>query len=268
MTATTKPATIKPAKLSDAIAEHLERLVLDGALRPGEKLLPERELALRLDVSRPSLRDALAKLEQRGLLVTGRGGTHVARFLAGLTDPLAALLRTDPQATFDYFEFRNAMEAEAAALAASRATDLDREAIRGIVERMRDAHGDADPTAEAGCDADLHLALYEAAHNVVMLHIMRAMSDMLRSDVFYNRMELYARAGVRERLLEQHLAIADSVLAGDDAAARTAAAAHIAFTAGTLREIRAEEARREVSLRRVGRADLVEEGGATAGASS
>ena len=124
--------TIRPAKLSDAIAEHLEALILDGVLRPGEKLLPERDLALKLDVSRPSLRDALAKLEERGLLVTGRGGTHVARFLSGITDPLAAILHAHPETTFDYFEFRAALEGLAAGLAAERSNDLDREAIRAI----------------------------------------------------------------------------------------------------------------------------------------
>ncbi|NYZ11493.1 FCD domain-containing protein [Azospirillum sp. RWY-5-1] len=252
--------TIRPAKLSDAIAEHLEALILDGVLRPGEKLLPERDLALKLDVSRPSLRDALAKLEERGLLVTGRGGTHVARFLSGITDPLAAILHARPETTFDYFEFRTALEGLAAGLAAERANDLDRDAIRAIAARMRAAHAKGDPTEEADCDADLHLALYEAAHNVVILHVMRAMSDMLRQDVFFNRTELFVRPGVRDLLLDQHLAIADAVLAGDAAAARTHSEAHITFTAGTLRDIRAEEARREVSLRRIGRAELVDEG--------
>jgi GntR family transcriptional repressor for pyruvate dehydrogenase complex len=73
---------IRPAKLADAIAERLERLILEGSLRPGERLLPERELAQRFDVSRPSLREALEKLEKRGLLTSGRGGaTHVAPLL-------------------------------------------------------------------------------------------------------------------------------------------------------------------------------------------
>jgi GntR family transcriptional regulator, transcriptional repressor for pyruvate dehydrogenase complex len=47
---------IRPEKLGDAIAEHLEKLILEGVLRPGEKLASERDLALKLGVSRPSLR--------------------------------------------------------------------------------------------------------------------------------------------------------------------------------------------------------------------
>ena len=66
---------IRPAKLADTIADHLEQMILEGSLRPGERLLAERELAQRFDVSRPSLREALEKLEKRGLLTSGRGGS-------------------------------------------------------------------------------------------------------------------------------------------------------------------------------------------------
>lgn len=250
--------TIKPAKLADAIADHLEKLILEGALRPGEKLLAERELAVKLDVSRPSLRDALAKLEERGLLVSGRNGTHVAQFLAHIAEPLVTLLQNNPETSYDYLEFRGSIEAQAAMLAAQRATDLDRDAIRGIVARMRTVHGKDDSSEEADADAELHLVIYEAAHNVVMLHIMRTLSEMLRNDVFYNRADLYSRQGVRDLLLEQHLAIADAVLAGDPARAHAAATAHVEFTLKTLREIRENSARLEVSLRRIGRTDLID----------
>lgn len=255
------PGTIKPAKLADAIAEHLEKLILEGALRPGEKLLAERELALKLNVSRPSLRDAIAKLEERGLLVSGRNGTHIAQFLSRIGDPLVSLLQNNPQTSFDYLEFRCSIEAQAAALAARRATDLDREGIRGIVARMKAAHGKDDSSEEADSDAELHLAIYEAAHNVVMLHIMRTLSDMLRNDVFYNRADLYSRPGVRDLLLDQHLTIADAVLVGDADRAYKAAEAHVAFTLKTLREIRENDARLEVSLRRIGRTDLIDSSG-------
>ncbi|WP_449228381.1 FCD domain-containing protein [Azospirillum argentinense] len=249
---------IKPAKLADAIADHLETLIREGVLRPGEKLLPERDLALKLDVSRPSLRDALEKLEERGLLVSGRNGTHIAQFLAPIAAPLAALLQSDPDAPFHYLEFRTSIEAAAAKLAAQRATDLDRQAIRALAQRMRDAHGKDDPSEEADVDAQLHLAFYEAAHNTVMLHIMGALSEMLRNDVFYNRDRLYTRPGVRDLLLEQHLAIVDAVLAGDADAAHAAAEAHVMFTLHTLREIREDDTRLEASLRRIGRGDLIE----------
>jgi len=112
---------IRPEKLGDAIAEHLEKLILEGVLRPGEKLASERDLALKLDVSRPSLREALEKLQRKGLIETSKGGTVVAQFLAPLSRPLAELFADKPRVTSDYFEYRRIIEGQAAALAATRA---------------------------------------------------------------------------------------------------------------------------------------------------
>ncbi|CAA7615447.1 Pyruvate dehydrogenase complex repressor [Candidatus Terasakiella magnetica] len=250
---------IRPAKLADTIADHLEQLILEGSLRPNERLLAERELAQRFDVSRPSLREALEKLEKRGLLYSGRGGsTYVAPLLGeGFTEPLYSALASRPETTFDYLEFRRFVEGSAAYFAALRGTDVDRDLIRECFDTMETAHHKDDSSDEADADADFHLSVYEASHNLVMLHIMRSLSDMLRNDVFYNRAKLYQRQGVRELLLEQHRAVYEAVMAGDPDAARAAAEAHIDFTRDALLEIAKADARLEVSLRRIGRGDLV-----------
>lgn len=248
---------IRPVKLGDALADHLEKLILEGVLRPGEKLAPERELAEKLSVSRPSLREALDKLQAKGLLETAKSGTVVAQFLAPLSRPLASLFADKPRVTADYFEYRRINEGQAAALAATRATDVDRAALEACAERMRKAHEVDDPTEEAGVDADLHLLVYEAAHNVVLLHVMRVFSEMLRNDVLYNRNQLYRRYGVRDQLLKQHLAIAEAILQGNPKAAEKAASDHISFTFETIEEIRRDEARIEASMRRISRADLL-----------
>jgi GntR family transcriptional repressor for pyruvate dehydrogenase complex len=250
---------IRTAKLADTIADHLEQLILEGSLKPGERLLAERELALRFDVSRPSLREALEKLEKRGLLKSGRGGaTFVAPMLGdGFTEPLYSALASRPETTFDYLEFRRFVEGSAAYFAALRGTDVDREMIRACFEKMEAAHGQDDSSDEAEADADFHLAVYEASHNLVMLHIMRSLSDMLRKDVFYNRAKLYQRQGVRELLLEQHRAVYQTVMAGDPDAAKAAAETHIDFTRDALMEIAKADARLEVSLRRIAKSDLV-----------
>ncbi len=249
---------IRPAKLAHAIADRLEQLILEGSLRPGEKLLPERELAQRFEVSRPTLREALERLERKGLVYSGRGGaTHVAPLLGeGFTAPLAAVIQGRPEAAFDYLEFRGIVEGAAAGMAALRGTAVDHELVGATFARMERAHGQEDPTEEADADADFHMAVYEASHNVVMLHIMRSLSAMLRGEVFYNRAKLYERKGVRELLLDQHRAIRDAVVAGDSKAARAAAEAHISFTRDALQEIAKADARLEVSLRRIAGSDI------------
>ncbi|WP_298425675.1 FCD domain-containing protein [Rhodoblastus sp.] len=248
---------LRTPKLADALVEHLEQLILEGALRPGEKLAPERELAAKLDVSRPSLREALDKLHARGLIETNKAGNFVSQFLTPMIDPLTSLFQSSEQAVKDYLEYRCLIEGEAARLAAIRATDVERDAIARCLEKLRDAHDANDLAAEADTDAELHMLIYEAAHNLVLLHIMRALYEMLRSDAFYNRRQLYAKEGSREVLLTQHFAIAEAILARDPEAAAAAATAHIEGVAHTLREMQEEETRVARAMRRMGRAELL-----------
>ena len=186
---------IRPTRLADVIAERIQTMILEGALKPGEKLIAERDLAEALGVSRPSLREGLAILEEKGLLTTSKSGTTVARFLNRLSDPLASLLADDERVSADYFEYRLAMETEATALAARRANDVDRAAIRDCLDRMRVAHASEDPSDEADSDVALHSLVYGASHNVLMLHIMTVLADLMHNNIFYNRKQLYRRAG-------------------------------------------------------------------------
>jgi GntR family transcriptional repressor for pyruvate dehydrogenase complex len=91
------------------------------------------------------------------------------------------------------------------------------------------------------------------ARNVVVLHVMRVRGELLRSDIFYNRNQLYRRFGVRK----QHLSIASESIKGDPKATEKAAFAHINYTFQTIEDIRRDEERAEVSLRRVSRSDLL-----------
>jgi len=65
---------IKGESVAEGTARHLKDLILEGSLSPGDLLLPERDLALRLNVSRPTLRQGMKILEEEGLLVASGGG--------------------------------------------------------------------------------------------------------------------------------------------------------------------------------------------------
>ena len=248
---------IRPEKIADTIAAHIETLILQGVLRPGEKLAGERDLALKFDVSRPSLRQALDILTGRGLLASTRGGTVVAEFLAPMMEPLANLYRGNQNAFTDYFEFRKCVEGQAARSAALRATDIEKVAIRACIKEMRKAHKAEDLALEAQADVNLHMLIYEGGHNFVVLHVMRALSELLRNNIFFNRKNLYQRHGVREMLLGQHVEIADAVLSGDADRAEAAAAGHISFVVGAVEELQRDNKRLKTSLLRVKRGDLI-----------
>lgn len=250
---------LRTQKIADVIALHIETLILEGALRPGEKLAPERDLASKLDVSRPSLREAIEILAERGLLTTKRTGTFITEFLGPMMQPLASLYRGNDNAAADYFEFRKWVEAQAARSAAIRATEVDKAAIRACLSEMRKAHKISDPTQEAQADVKLHITVYEAAHNAIVLHVMRALSELLRNNIFFNRENLYRRSGVREKLLQQHIAIGEAVISGNPDRAEKAAADHILFVFGTVEDIQRDSKRLKTSLMRVGRSDFLAE---------
>ena len=89
------------------------------------------------------------------------------------------------------------------------------------------------------------------------MHVMRALYEMLRSDAFYNRRQLYTQPGLRDHLLEQHFAIAEAILARDPEKAAAAAAAHINGISISLTEMRDEQTRMARALRRMGRSELL-----------
>ncbi|MFM2370872.1 MAG: hypothetical protein RIS85_594, partial [Pseudomonadota bacterium] len=250
--------SIKPAKLADAIADHFRQLILEGALQPGERLLSERDLSAKLDVSRPSLRDAFDKLISEGLLATDtKGAVHVSEAVGrSLRDPLVGLMDT-PEARIDVMELRSVIEAAAAGLAAERASELDREVIHRRMDAMIDAHERKDVDEIARTDAEFHLAVYEASHNLMMLHLMRSLETVLRSNVYLNRKNLYEHREQKDSQLQEHQAIYEGIMARDPARAREAAHIHMTTALKTQQEIHDAERRLQASIRRLERSDLV-----------
>lgn len=165
-------------------------------------------------------------------------------------DVLSRLLHSHPETAYDYLEFRHLLASEASGFAAERATPEQLARMKECMLAMEQAHALDNPAQEAAADAAFHLAVYEAAGNVVMLHIMRRLFEMLRTGVFYDRADLYLRRGVREGFLRQHQAIYAAIAARNVDAARAAADAHIASTTEALREAQRADLRREVAIRR------------------
>ncbi|MDM7932668.1 FCD domain-containing protein [Tabrizicola sp.] len=235
---------VTPEKLSHSVVRQIEQLILRGILRPGERLPSERDMAEKLGVSRPSLRDAIADLADRGLLSSRAGsGVFVAEVLGSAFSPaLIQLFATHEEAVFDYIAFRRDMEGLAAERAARLGSETDLRLIATIFAKMEAAHQKRDPTDEAELDAEFHMAIIEASHNVLMLHMLRSMFDLLRQGVFYNRQVMFRNRMTRDQLLDQHRAMNDAVQARDPVGARAAVEAHLNFVEQAfIDQIRAEK---------------------------
>ncbi|WP_163847341.1 FadR/GntR family transcriptional regulator [Pseudooceanicola aestuarii] len=227
---------IEAEKRSDAAARQIELLILRGILRPGERLPAEREMAETMQISRPSVREAVAQLQDAGLLAARPGaGIFVAEVMGhGFSPALRHLFRRHPEAVFDYLDFRRDLEGQAAERAAAEGSETDLKVIATLLARMEEAHASARPEDEARLDAEFHMAIVEAGHNVILLHMMRSMFDLLREGVFYNRAVIFAREATRDSLLAQHRSINAAIQRRDAAAARQAAVAHLEYVRAAL----------------------------------
>ena len=244
---------ILPEKVSHAIVRQIELLILRGILHPGERLPSERELSERFGVSRPSVRDAVADLQKAGLLVSkANAGIFVAEVLGSAFSPaLTRLFSAHSEAVFDYLDFRRDMEGLAAERAARLGSDTDLACVDQVFARMEAAHQKRNPADESRLDADFHLSIIEASHNVVMLHMLRSMYELLREGVFYNRQIMFQQRATRTMLLDQHRAINSALQAREPAEARAAVETHIDFVRNALTDHLNSEKNEQIARQRL-----------------
>lgn len=243
---------VKAAKLSDVILEQLEHMILEGTFSPGQRLPAERELAKQFEVSRPSLREAIQKLEVKGLVSRKQGGgTYVCEQLdGGLTDPLFDLISKHPESQFDLLEFRHALEGISAYYAAMRGTQADFDEIKKCYDAIEVAQKEKDVAVEAKSVFEFYLSITEASHNVVLLHLIRGMTGLLEQNIQQNLDVLAQKKGVGKLVDEHRCKLMDTIVAGKPELARSACNEHLAFIEETLLNIGRENSRLERSLRR------------------
>ena len=244
---------VQPEKLSSSVVRQIELLILRGILRPGERLPSERELSERMGVSRPSLRDAISELQDRNLLTSkANAGIFVADVLgSAFSDSLVQLFASHDEAVFDYIAFRRDLEGMAAERAANHGTDTDLKVVQTVFDKMEAAHLKRNPEEEAQLDVEFHLAIIDASHNIIMLHMMRSMLQLLREGVFYNRAIMFKQRLNRATLLDQHRAINTALQSRDPKAARAAVENHLSFVEDALRNHKNEQKHEEIDRQRI-----------------
>jgi GntR family transcriptional repressor for pyruvate dehydrogenase complex len=236
--------------VAEAVVVQIERLIIGGVLKGGQKLPSERELSESMDVSRPKVREAIKILEDRDLLTVRHGeGTFVKPLAAAALSPtMIDLFARHPSAFYDYLEFRREVEGFAAFAAAQRATSEDKEILRRKLADMEEAHLKGDDAREAEVDVAFHISIVDAAHNAMLIHMMASIYQLMSRGVFYNRKHLIDLNDARDALLDQHRAIAMGVLDGDPEAAANAAEAHMDFVENRFRD--SDDVSRRASLAR------------------
>lgn len=246
---------VKQAKLSDVILSQLETMILEGSLKAGQKLPPERELATQFNVSRPSLREAIQKLEAKGLVNRKQGGgTFVSeQILKGFSDPLFDLMANSSESQFDLLEFRHGIEGMSAYYAAMRGTEADYEQIRIKHDAIGNAQLEDNYREEAEAVFEFYLAVCAASHNGVILHLARSMSAIVIDNIEQNLTILAKRPDIFAKIAEYRTRLMNAILSGQPQKAWGASHRHLAFIEEVLLNLTEEQSRMERSMRRMQR---------------
>lgn len=247
------PQPLKQQKLSDVILAQLENMIIEGSLQPGEKLLPERELATQFQVSRPSLREAIQKLEAKGLVTRKQGGgTFVSKeIMKSFADPLFDLMANNSESQFDLLEFRHGIEGMASYYAAMRGTSADFDLIQAKHDLIGSCQLEDDYRAEAQAVYDFYLAICAASHNAVILHIGRSMSALLTDNIEQNLTMLSKKPDIFSKITDYRRNLLEAIVSGQPQKAWGASHKHLAFIEEVLLKLTQEHSRMERSMRRM-----------------
>jgi GntR family transcriptional repressor for pyruvate dehydrogenase complex len=210
-------------RVAEQIARQLLRSIVNRTIRPGERLPSERSLASRLGVNRASLREALKKLEQLGLVRTRQGdGTRVTDFMshAGMEllqhlMPLA--IAESPELLRDLHEVRVVLGREVARLAARRCQPEDLAELRRL---HREASGTGlDRRDLLRLDMEIFAGLARATHN----RVVQLLVNSLRAAVAFQPDLFAPLMPEAELVLAHHMALIERLTAhdGEGAAALT-----------------------------------------------
>jgi GntR family transcriptional regulator, transcriptional repressor for pyruvate dehydrogenase complex len=204
-------------------AEKIKALITEGSFVAGSRLPPERDLCLRLSVSRPTLREAIRSLGTMGVLQSRQGaGTYVTD-LASITlaEPLRFMIGLNSNSLVDLADVRRLLESGAAELAATQIQPEELEELHGVIDELR--LGTVHPTRFIELDAHFHRVIHVAARNGLLLALLDGMSGLAeRSRTITGR-----QPGLLAATIQSHDAIYRALADHDPLASRRAMLEHL-----------------------------------------
>jgi DNA-binding FadR family transcriptional regulator len=217
---------IQSVRVFEQVAEQIEKRILDGELRSGDRLPTERHLAEQFHVSRTAVREAMKILAQKGLvdMRPGRGTIVIDGADAAMQDSIDLVMKLklgEVGGSNSLVEVREILEVEIAALAAARATEKEIAAMREAVKIMDESLDDAD--AFIAADNRFHEALAQATQNTLIFILVNSIVNLLSEQ----RKQIFDVEGGPQRGQIHHKRILESVIRRDPQAARDAMRSHL-----------------------------------------
>jgi GntR family transcriptional repressor for pyruvate dehydrogenase complex len=220
---------IRHRNISDQVYEQLRDMIYRGDLAPGDRLASERDMATRFKVGRPTVRSAIQRLIDQGLIESRRGvGTFVQKRDSVIEkNQILQMLSNEEFSIADCMEVRLALEVKSAELAARRATDEDIRRIKGRIEQMnRDRLEDNFPIQT---DISFHMNIAYASKNIVHIHLMKSFYDIHAYAMTYSYRAKLDSLEIDDVVDQQHTRIFESIRDRDPKRASKAMEEHISM---------------------------------------
>jgi len=211
---------IEPRRLYRQVADQLRQLIDAGEFGVGDRLPTERELAEKLGISRPTVREALIALE-----VEGRVRIRVGSGIYVTKPRQTAAAAVPAEGPFELLRAREFIEGAIAAEAAARVRPTDVERLDDVLARMATAPHPSPATLSL--DREFHTTVTAILDNAVLVRFVGELFDQ-RVNPYFERLSRYFENPETWRLaLEEHRAVRDAVVAGDPEAAKAAMRRHL-----------------------------------------
>lgn len=225
-----------PTPRYQVIVDDICRQIDDGRLKPGDRLLAERELSDAFGVSRISARKAIAVLAGKGLIdVTPRHGAYVREISTEqVQDSFSRLVAKNRQQVKDLYEARRIFEVQVVRLAAERRTKADIPELEALFHQTSEAIRTGENPHQA--DIDFHIGLAHFTDNRFFTELMSILiSGLLEAfSILWSMPDKASRDKLIERIEREHQAIISAIIEQDGEKAAQIVTEHIHFSIKTV----------------------------------
>lgn len=221
-------------KILDEVYDQLLSLISNGKLKPGEKLPPERDLARYLKVSRQSIREALKKAESKGLIKVRQGeGAFILSAASDLMEsPFLTMMTEEVGKIYEFIEIRKVIEVWCAKKAAEFTTAKELKNMEKALSEMEKLIDSREILGKP--DIDFHIAIAEASHNTLMVHMMTTIKQIFLS--MFKISNFTRRPGKNRILIKHHQEIYKAIENKNPKLAAQKMESHLQFVESEWRE--------------------------------
>jgi GntR family transcriptional repressor for pyruvate dehydrogenase complex len=213
---------IKRSGVVEDIIESVKQALIDGSLRPGQRLPSEAEMVQQLGVGRGTVREAMKMLSALGVVEIRQGdGTYVAeKPTSAMLRPLVFAILLETGTTRELFELRSLVQIGYCQLAAQNATDADlthiEEAMKAWASHARTPNPDIETLVRL--DLGVHFAILDATHNPLVVRIGRAVEEIFFASIH----DILAKKRVLDGGIKGHQRVLEALHSRDQEAVRQA----------------------------------------------